>query len=376
MNKIEVTSDLSLQHLASFDEAIDVRAPEEFREDHLPQAINLPVLSDCERAEVGTIYTQESQFQARRIGASYVSQNIARYLTGELADKPQDYRPLIYCWRGGLRSRSMATILASVGWNCTTLEGGYQSWRRLVVSELREKTSPFPIVLLDGQTGTGKTEILKQLAQQGVQTLNLEGIAEHRGSSFGGFDGIEQPPQKLFESRLYSKLMSLDLKHPIVVEGESRMVGRCAIPCRLIESIRSAPRIEIKSTVEARSHFLVHQYADWKNAPDRLYNAISNLRRQRRPRQVEHWLDLANQKQFEELAASLMTGYYDPCYDRQRKKRADRPIAEFEIEKLERAEFKGVAEKIADLIGSSTAEVFFQQHSRASSACAEDKVGC
>jgi len=189
-------SDLSALNEAPFDDIIDVRSPSEFAEDHIPGAINLPVLSDEERARVGTIYTQESPFLARKIGAALVARNAAAHIEGPLSGKDGAWRPLIYCWRGGQRSGSFASILAQIGWRVDTLSGGYQSYRRNVVRLLYETAITSPIVLLDGNTGTGKTDILKRLPTLGIQVIDLEGLACHRGSALGSLG--DQPSQKGF----------------------------------------------------------------------------------------------------------------------------------------------------------------------------------
>ena len=216
--------------LAEFDEIIDVRAPEEFAEDHIPTAINLPVLNDEERAIVGRIYVQESRFRARQHGAAIVTRNISAHLDEFLSGKPAKYRPLIYCWRGGMRSNAMATILAAIGWRVSVVKDGYRAWRRNVVFGLRENNASLNIILIDGQTGTAKTALLNRLHELGLQTLDLEGAANHRGSVFGGIAGEAQPSQKMFESRLWHRLASFDLEQPIFVEAESSLIGRCSIP--------------------------------------------------------------------------------------------------------------------------------------------------
>ncbi|NNE86436.1 MAG: tRNA 2-selenouridine(34) synthase MnmH, partial [Silicimonas sp.] len=157
-----------------FDTIIDVRAPAEFAEDHIPAAINLPVLSDEERARVGTIYVQKSPFLARKIGAALVARNAAAHIEEHLMGFDGGWQPLVYCWRGGQRSGSFASILAQIGWRVETLEGGYQSYRRLVVDRLYQAAYPARPVLLDGNTGTAKTEVLARLPQYGVQVIDLE----------------------------------------------------------------------------------------------------------------------------------------------------------------------------------------------------------
>ena len=198
---------------AAVDTLIDVRAPSEFAEDHLPGAINLPVLDDAQRAEVGTIYKQQSPFDARKIGGALVATNTARHLQTALSDKQGNWQPLVYCWRGGQRSGAFATILSQVGWRVQLLQGGYRSYRRLVVGLLYDAPLPFDLIPIEGGTGTAQTALLSHLSDAGAQTLDLEGLAAHRGSLFGG-TGQPQPPQKLFESGLAGALSALDPAKP------------------------------------------------------------------------------------------------------------------------------------------------------------------
>ena len=155
------------------DTIIDVRSPDEFAEDHIPGAINLPVLSNAERAKVGTIYKQDSSFMARKIGAALVAQNAAVHLMGPLADKPGGWQPMVYCWRGGQRSGSFATILEQIGWRVQLLKGGYRSYRRLVAQTVYDTPLPHKLTLIEGGTGTAKTRLLEHLALAGEQVLSL-----------------------------------------------------------------------------------------------------------------------------------------------------------------------------------------------------------
>jgi tRNA 2-selenouridine synthase len=189
-----------------FDAVIDVRSPAEFADDHIPGAINLPVLNDDERARVGSIYKQESPFAARKVGAAIVSRNVARHLDEHFADKPKEYRPLVYCWRGGQRSGSFAIILSQIGFRATVLNGGYKAYRGQVMDGLREVSGRFDFRVLAGRTGSGKTRVLREMAALGGQVLDLEELAVHRGSLLGSEPGCPQPPQRLFESRLYQRL--------------------------------------------------------------------------------------------------------------------------------------------------------------------------
>lgn len=242
---LEFTEDASTAALSRFDMIIDVRSPGEFAEDHLPGAVNLPVLSDAERAQVGTVYVQQSRFTARRLGAAHVARNVAHHLETALADRPGGFRPLVYCWRGGMRSNAMATILSQVGWRTTVLSGGYRTYRRLVVARLYDGELPLDFVLLDGQTGAGKTEILGRLAGLGLQTLDLESLAAHRGSLFGALAGRAQPSQKLFESRLLAALDGFEPGRLVVAEAESSKIGDRMVPPALWSRLALAPRIEL-----------------------------------------------------------------------------------------------------------------------------------
>lgn len=325
MQEIEYLSDLSMTTLRQFDEIIDVRSPSEFLEDHIPGSVNLPVLNDAEREEVGTIYCKISKHDARRIGAGYVTKNISLYLSNYFAEKSNNYRPLVYCWRGGMRSASMATILSSVGWYTKVIESGYRSWRQTVIDNLRESAIEHAFILIDGQTGTNKTKILHKLADNGCQVIDLEGLAEHRGSVFGGLAHTKQPSQKYFESLLHHRLQELDRTKPIFVEAESPKIGRRALPKVVVEAMRRAPRIELQVNAKERTQNLVACYTDLIESPSRLHNAIEYLRPYHAGETISSWLAMSERNDYESLAFALIEAHYDPCYERQRKKRNDKP---------------------------------------------------
>lgn len=311
-----VTDPLTL----GFDAVIDVRSPAEFAEDHLPGAINLPVLDDAERARVGTIYKQASPFLARKIGAALVARNAARHLEDTLAEMPGGWRPLVYCWRGGQRSGSFATILSQVGWRVELVQGGYKSWRKLVVGAL-DTPPAAPVVVLDGNTGSAKTELLHHLAGLGMQTLDLEGLANHRGSLFGHMPG-GQPSQKAFEGRVATALARLDPKAPVVVEAESSRIGDLSVPKGLWAAMTAAPRIHIRAPLDARAAYLARAYADVGADTGRLTGIIDRLRPSHAGEVIESWLKLAADGQMQVLAADLMRRHYDPRYEKHRARYA------------------------------------------------------
>lgn len=309
----------SLTQIAAlgFDTIIDVRSPAEWAEDHVPGAISLPVLSNDERARVGTIYKQESPFRARKVGGALVARNAAAHLEGPLADKDGGWKPLVYCWRGGMRSGSFATILRSVGWRADVIEGGYKAWRRLVVAQVYDLPVPAPVVVLDGNTGSAKTAVLALLAARGVQVIDLEALARHRGSLFGAMPG-GQPSQKAFEGALALALAGLDPARPVVIEAESAKVGNCRLPPRLWRAMVAAPRIEIVAPRAERARHLAQAYGDLIADPARLAATIALLRPLHAAGVIAEWQAMAAAGAYEPLADSLMALHYDPRYARHR----------------------------------------------------------
>lgn len=297
---------------APFDTVIDVRSPAEFAEDHWPGAVSLPVLSDEERALVGTAYVQDCPFNARKIGAALVARNAARHIETALAKKDGGWRPLVYCWRGGQRSGAFASILQQIGWRAETLAGGYQSYRRQVVRMLYEKPFPGSVVLLDGNTGTAKTRLLDRLQAIGVQVLDLEGAAQHRGSALGAFG--EQPSQKAFESRLAAGIAALDPNQPVVIEAESSRIGRLNVPPELWKAMQTAPRIEISAPLEARVAFLVDAYSDLIADKSELCRRLEQLVARQGRARVDAWKALAEADAHHVLARELIEHHYDPSY--------------------------------------------------------------
>jgi tRNA 2-selenouridine synthase len=347
---IESVDDIGPQSLALYDTIIDVRSPAEYAEDHIPGAINLPVLSNEERAEVGTIYVKDSRFRARRLGAAYVARNVANHLGGALADKGAKFRPLLYCWRGGMRSNAMATILSQIGWRVGVIEGGYRRWRRAVVADLCEGAAPLKIVLIDGLTGSAKTDILQRLPAAGVQIVDLEALAAHRGSVFGANMQCSQPSQKYFESQLFDKLSRLDAARPIAIEAESSRIGKVVIPKRLWMAMRAAPRIEIAASITARASYLPRAYSDIISAPNALALSIERLRSFHAKETIEEWRHLADEGNFPALAERLMREHYDPLYDRSRKRDNRAPVGTVCADRLDPDDLDRIANEVGAMI--------------------------
>jgi len=352
MPDIEVIARVDPRTLAGFDAIIDVRSPSEFAEDHVPGAINLPVLDDTERAQVGTIYVQDSRFRARRIGAALVARNVARHLESALADRPGGFRPLIYCWRGGQRSGAMATILAQVGWRTAVIAGGYKTYRRHVQARLYEDESALRLVLLGGRTGSGKTELLAHLAARGVQTLDLEALAEHRGSVFGAV-GHAQPSQKLFESRLLAAIEALDPSRPTVVEAEASKIGDRMVPPGLWKAMAAAPRIVLSVPGDVRARYLAGHYAHVVADRAAFEAALRRLPVHIGRKTLEVWRALADAGDLEALAMGLIEAHYDPAYDRADRRDGGRAaLATIAMGGLAPADLDAAARRIETILSS------------------------
>ena len=350
MPDIEAIDRADPETLAAFDAVIDVRSPSEFAEDHVPGAVNLPVLDDAERAKVGTIYVQGSRFVARRVGAALVARNVAHHLETALADKPGGFRPLVYCWRGGQRSGSMATILANVGWRTTVLAGGYKTYRRHVQTRLYEDALALRLVLLAGRTGSGKTQLLTALAARGVQTLDLEALAEHRGSVFGDV-GRPQPSQKMFESRLLAALERLDPARPIVVEAEASKIGDRMAPPMLWRAMTAAPQIVLTVPAVVRARHLATQYAHVVADRAAFEAALARLPVHIGRTTLEAWRGLADTRDLEALAAGLIEAHYDPAYDRaDRKEGRAPPLASLALTDLAPEDLDAAAREIEAML--------------------------
>ncbi|WP_298011168.1 tRNA 2-selenouridine(34) synthase MnmH [uncultured Aquabacterium sp.] len=300
----------------AFDCLIDARSPAEFALDHIPGAINLPVLDDEERCIVGTIYKQQGAFEARRVGGAMVAANLAKHLREQLADKPANWKPLVYCWRGGMRSGSMVTWLRLVGWDAQQLAGGYKRWRHHVLEVLDRQCAGLRLRVVCGATGSAKTRVLHAMAAQGAQVLDLEGLACHKGSLLGAMPGQPQPSQKAFDTQLVEHLERLDLSRPIYVEAESRRIGRIALPAPLIERMRASPCIELSVPFEARLAFLLRDYAYLGDDPALLARRIDPLRPLLGNEAIDRWQKWALAGELPPLFDELARLHYDPQYAR------------------------------------------------------------
>ncbi|MGJ7483966.1 tRNA 2-selenouridine(34) synthase MnmH [Variovorax sp. LT2P21] len=299
-----------------FDTIIDARSPAEFALDHIPGAVNCPVLDDEERRIVGTLYKQTGAFEARRVGGAMVAANLARHLREQWADKPADWRPMVYCWRGGLRSGSMVNWMRLVGWDARQLASGYKAFRHHVLEIIETVVPRLQLKVICGATGSAKTRVLEALAARGEQVLDLEHCASHKGSLLGGLPGVAQPSQKRFETLIATVLENLDLSRPLYIEGESARIGRIALPVPLVTRMRAAHCIEVEATPEARLAFLLRDYAYLADDRHALAETLGRLKEMQGKETVQRWQAWAEAGDLPPLFAELMALHYDPHYER------------------------------------------------------------
>ena len=352
MDKKKAEGGITLAYLSGFDDIIDARTPAEFAEDHLPGAVNLPVLSDEERARVGTIYKQVSSFEAKKIGAALVAKNIARHIEETLIAKPKNWRPLIYCWRGGNRSGALVHILERIGWRAEQLDGGYKTYRRNVQEMLETLPKRLNYRVVCGATGSGKSRLLEALSKQGAQVLDLEGLAAHRGSLLGSLPDEAQPSQKGFDSRLWAVLQQLDPSRPVFVEAESKKIGEVRAPDALLETMWQSPCVCLEADAGLRVALLMEEYHHFLDTPEALNLKLDCLVRLHGKAVISRWQDMALKREWVPLVTELLSQHYDPAYyrsSRQHYPHYDDALA-LPVSGIREADFAALARKaVADL---------------------------
>ena len=329
-----------------FDTIIDVRSPLEFAEDHIIGAINCPVLSDLERQKVGTIYKKESSFKAKIIGSSLTAKNIAFHIENKFMEKKGSWQPLIYCWRGGQRSKAFSIVLSEVGWRTNQLKGGYKEYRNQVINFLDNIGPKLKITLISGKTGSAKTKILKSIENEGGQILDLEGLANHKGSLLGKIPDLIQPSQKFFESLIFNKIQNLNLKDKIYIEAESSKIGNIHIPKSIWKKMIKSPRIEISANVELRAKFLVSDYDYMCNNPTLINPIIKGLKNRLSKELFDEWTNLIDRKKWFDLTKSFLENHYDPSYSSNTIKNDRKVIKKITATSLNNSDIKDIAKKI------------------------------
>jgi tRNA 2-selenouridine synthase len=303
-----------LSRLGEFSDVIDARSEGEFAEDHLPGAINWPSLDNQERQLVGTEYKQISAFDAKKRGAALVAKNIARHLERDVIHKPRDWQPLVYCWRGGKRSGSLALILDQIGFKVTLVDGGYKAFRAALVADLPQRAAQFDYRVVCGTTGSGKTRLLQALAAQGAQVLDLEALANHRSSVLGVIPGLPQPTQKAYDSLIWAALKSFDTARPVYIESESKKVGNVAIPEGLITAMRAAPCLQLDLCQQERVALLLEDYDFFVKDIEFFCDRLGALTQARGKDLVTDWQTRSRSGDVASVVRELLVHHYDPVY--------------------------------------------------------------
>jgi len=314
MSLIKIAAADALNRLGEFTDVIDARSEGEFAEDHLPGAINWPSLNNEERQLVGTEYKQISAFDAKKRGAALVAKNIARHLERDVIHKPRDWQPLVYCWRGGKRSGSLALILDQIGFNVTLVDGGYKAFRAALVADLPQLASKFDYRVICGTTGSGKTRLLQALKAQGAQVLDLEALANHRSSVLGVIPGMAQPTQKAYDSLIWAALRSFDASRPVYIESESKKVGNVAIPEGLITAMRAAPCLQLDLNEDERVALLLEDYDFFVKDIAYFCDRLGALTQARGKEVVTGWQTRARSGDVASVVRQLLVDHYDPVY--------------------------------------------------------------
>ncbi|NQW94763.1 MAG: tRNA 2-selenouridine(34) synthase MnmH [Polaromonas sp.] len=317
MSLMKISSADVLNRLGDFSDVIDARSEGEFAEDHLPGAINWPSLNNEERQLVGTEFKQISAFDAKKRGAALVAKNIARHLERDVIHKPRNWQPLVYCWRGGKRSGSLALILDQIGFNVTLVDGGYKAFRAALVADLPQLAAQFDYRVICGTTGSGKTRLLQALAAKGAQVLDLEALANHRSSVLGVIPGLPQPAQKAYDRLIWAALKSFDTARPVYIESESKKVGNVAIPEGLITAMRSAPCLQLNLNEDERVALLLEDYDFFVKDIEFFCDRLGALTQARGKDVVLDWQTRSRRGNVGDVARvvrELLVNHYDPVY--------------------------------------------------------------
>jgi tRNA 2-selenouridine synthase len=318
MSLASIDAAAAVATLGAFDAIIDARSPAEFALDHLPGAVNWPVLDDAERARVGTLYVQVSALEARKVGAALVARNLAAHIEAHVGACPRDWRPLVYCWRGGQRSGSLAHVLGQIGFRTSQLAGGYKAFRAIVRDQLEALPGRHRFTVVCGRTGSGKTRLLQRLQQHGEQVLDLEALALHRGSILGGLPGTPQPSQKHFETQVWHALQGFDPGRTVYVESESARIGRLRVPQALLDRMHGTDsrRVLVRMADDARTTLLLEEYAGHTADAEAFCALLGALVELQGREAVARWQAMARAGDWRELLAELMQRHYDPLYAR------------------------------------------------------------
>jgi tRNA 2-selenouridine synthase len=310
----KISAQEALDQWAQFSAVIDARSESEYALDRLPSAVNWPTLTDAQRHEIGTQYKQVNAFEAKKRGAALAAKNIAAHIEREVISLPKHWKPLVYCWRGGKRSGSLALILSEIGFSVTLIDGGYKAFRAAIVQEIAARAAQLKFRVICGPTGSGKTRYLQQLKAQGEQVLDLEELANHRSSVLGLIPGQPQPSQKQFDMRIWHAMQQLHQDRLVWVESESKKVGNVSVPEALMHAMRESECVRIDRGLDERVNLLLEDYDFFVKSPALFCQRLDILRDLRGAAVVEAWKEQVRQGNFKAVVRELLQKHYDPGY--------------------------------------------------------------
>jgi|APSaa5957512622_1039677.scaffolds.fasta_scaffold00019_97 tRNA 2-selenouridine synthase len=291
---------------------VDTRSPAEFEKDHIPNSLNIPIFDNKERAEIGTIYKQ-NQDKAYEVGFGLYEGKLAD-LKKQLNKLDKNTKIVVYCWRGGLRSKTISELTEKLGYEVNQLEGGYKSYRAYMRKWYENYKLPFKFIMLQGLAGCGKTDLLKALHKKGIPIIDLEGLARHRSSLFGAI-GLEPREQKAFETELYTKINELSNEKLVFIEGEAHKVGKIFVPNLIFSEMEKSVKIRINCSIENRSERIVKDYFS-HGEDEKIKEIIKTLKKYFSNKNYQEMLKCLGEKNYYEVSRILLENYYDPRYGR------------------------------------------------------------
>jgi tRNA 2-selenouridine synthase len=328
---------------------VDARSPDEFAEATIPGAINVPILDNAERVEVGTLYKQVGKRQARQRGVEIVAPKIPTMIDQIASRQSGTSQPVVvFCWRGGMRSLALTQFLELAGTPARQLSGGHKAFRRHVLDYF-EHGKWAKLLVFRGLTGVGKTHYLHRLAEQGYPIVDLEGLANHRGSAFGNLGLPPQPNQKMFDSLLWDELRKIPCDGYILAEGESRHIGRVALPAKVYQTLQTETSIWLNASLEARVRNILADYPAVEQLKEEFIRPIRALKEKLGKETMNRYLQLLEEGNWSELVSELMVNYYDPLYRHtlpERRVEVDLEPEETVMERIESA--------VAEVLGKSS----------------------
>ena len=307
--------DISIEESFNIDNPryIDLRSEKEYLEDTIPGAVNISLFDNKEREQIGMVYKNDGHERAKLLGIKILAPKMEQ-IYRQIRELAEDKCLILFCWRGGMRSKFMASVLSSLGMNVSRIKGGYKSYRRFVYNYINKDELSLQAVVLHGLTGVGKTQILQMLSSCGLPVLDLESIAANKGSVFGKINMPLSPTQKQFESSIVNKLRSFENANYYLVECEGKRLGKLIVPLPIVNGIKNGRKILLYSSIETRVRRIKKEYVKTEDNIEQFKNAIDKLKKRLGNKNIEELKKQLEVGRIEEVIEYLLLNYYDPLY--------------------------------------------------------------